>query len=116
MRGTQFSELSAFVAVGEHRNFTRAAAQLGISPPTLSQAIRSLEERLGVRLFNRTTRSVALTDAGQRLLADLQPVLDGLDKAIDGINSFRESPTGTLRLSTPRAGAMTIVMALLPQF
>ena len=64
MRGDTFAELSAFVAVAEHRNFRKAAAQLGISAPTLSQTIRSFEERLGVRLLNRNTRSVALTEAG----------------------------------------------------
>ena len=116
MRGTQFAELSAFVAVAEHRNFTKAAAQLGISPPTLSQTIRSFEERLGVRLFNRTTRSVALTEAGERLLADAQPVLDGMDKAIEAVNAFRDKPIGTLRLSMPRAVATTLVGPLLQQF
>jgi DNA-binding transcriptional LysR family regulator len=89
MRGTQFAELSAFVAVAEHRNFTKAAAQLGVSPSTLSQTVRSFEERLGVRLLNRTTRSVALTEAGERLLLNAQPVLDGIDKAIEAVNSFR---------------------------
>jgi DNA-binding transcriptional LysR family regulator len=69
MRGAQFVALSAFVAVAEHRNFTKAAAQLGISPSSLSHTIRSFEERLNVRLLNRTTRSVALTEAGERLLA-----------------------------------------------
>ena len=71
MRGTQFTELNAFVAVAEHGNFTKAAAQLAIAPPTLSETIRSLGERLGVRLFNRTARSVALTEAGEQLLAEL---------------------------------------------
>jgi DNA-binding transcriptional LysR family regulator len=116
MRGTQFAEMSAFVAVAEHRNFTKAAAQLGISPPTLSQTIRSFEERLGVRLFNRTTRSVALTEAGERLLADALPVLDGMDKAMEAINSFRDKPIGTLRLSMPRVAATALVGPLLPQF
>jgi DNA-binding transcriptional LysR family regulator len=116
MRGTQFAELSAFVAVAEHRNFTRAAAHLGISPSTLSQTIRSFEERLGVRLLNRTTRSVALTEVGERLLADAQPVLDGVDKAIEAVNSFRDKPIGTLRLSMPRAAAIGIVAPLLPKF
>jgi DNA-binding transcriptional LysR family regulator len=116
MRGTQFAELSAFVAVAEHRNFTKAAAQLGISPSTLSQTVRSFEERLGVRLLNRTTRSVALTDAGERLLLDAQPVLDGIDKAIGSVNSFRDKPIGTLRLSMPRAAAMSLVGPRLPQF
>src|ERR1700722_7681656 len=116
MRGSQFAELSAFVAVAEHRNFTKAAAQLGISPPTLSQTISSFEERLGVRLFNRTTRSVALTEAGERLLADAQPVMDGMDKAIEAVNAFRDKPIGTLRLSMPRAVATTLVGPLLQQF
>ena len=116
MRGTEFAELSAFVAVAEHRSFTKAAAQLGVSPPTLSQAVRSFEERLGVRLLNRTTRSVALTEAGERLLADTQPVLDGIDKAIEAVNSFRDKPIGTLRLSMPRVAAVVVVGPLLPQF
>jgi DNA-binding transcriptional LysR family regulator len=116
MRGTQFAELSAFVAVAEHRNFTKAAAQLGISRSSLSQTIRSLEEHLGVRLLNRTTRSVALTDAGERLLADTQPVLDGIDKALDGVNAFRDKPNGTLRLNMTRVAAAFIVGPRLPQF
>jgi DNA-binding transcriptional LysR family regulator len=116
MRGTRFAELSAFVAVAEQRNFTKAAAQLGISPSTLSQTVRSFEERLGVRLLNRTTRSVALTEAGERLLVDAQPVLDGVDKAIESVNSFRDKPIGSLRLSVPRAAAMGLVGPLLPHF
>jgi DNA-binding transcriptional LysR family regulator len=116
MRGTQFAELSAFVAVAEHCSFTKAAAQLGLSPSTLSQTIRSFEERLGVRLLNRTTRSVALTEAGERLLLNAQPVLDGVDKAIEVVNSFRDKPIGTLRLSMPRVAAVVVVGPLLPQF
>jgi DNA-binding transcriptional LysR family regulator len=75
MARIQLSELTAFVAVAEHRSFTKAALQVGIALPTMSQTIRSLEERLGVRLFNRTTRSVAMTEAGERLLAEIQPIL-----------------------------------------
>jgi DNA-binding transcriptional LysR family regulator len=116
MRGTQFAELSAFVAVAEHRNFTKAAAQLGISRPGLSQTIHSLEERLGVRLLNRTTRSVSLTEAGEHLLADAQPVLDGVDKAIEGLNAFRDKPSGALRLSASRLAATLLVGPVLPQF
>jgi DNA-binding transcriptional LysR family regulator len=116
MRGTQFAELSAFVAVAEHRNFTKAAAQLGIAPPTLSQTIRSFEERLGVRLLNRTTRSVSLTEAGEQLLANAQPVLDGIEKAIDAVNAFRDKPSGALRLSMHRAVAESLVGPLLPHF
>jgi len=116
MRGTQFAELSAFVAVAQHLNFGKAAAQLGISSPTLSQTIRSFEERLGVRFLNRTTRSVALTEAGARLLADALPVLDGIDKAIEAVNGFRDRPSGALRLSMPRAVAKSLVGPLLPEF
>jgi DNA-binding transcriptional LysR family regulator len=116
MRGTQFVELSAFVAVAEHRHFSKAAAQLGVSASSRSQTIRSFEERLGVRLLNRTTRSVSLTEAGERLIVDAQPVLDSIDKAIEAVNSFRHKPVGTLRLSMPRVAAAILVSSLLPQF
>jgi DNA-binding transcriptional LysR family regulator len=116
MRGTQFAQLTAFLAVAEHSSFTRAALQLGISPPSLSQAIRSLEEQFGVRLLNRTTRSVALTDAGEELLAHLSPVMDGFDKAIDAINAFRGKPAGTLRLSVHPVAAVTVIAPLITRF
>lgn len=116
MRGTQFAELSAFVAVAEHRNFTKAAAQLGLSRSSLSQTIRSFEERLGVRLLQRTTRSVSLTEAGERLLHDAQPVLDGIDKAIESVNLFRDKPTGILRLSMTRLAALLIMRPVLAKF
>ena len=82
MRGTDFAELSAFVAVAEQRSFAKAAVQLGIAPSTLSQTIRSLEERLGVRLLNRTTRSVSVTEAGERLLGELQPAFDRISLSL----------------------------------
>jgi DNA-binding transcriptional LysR family regulator len=106
----QLTELTAFVAVAEHRSFTKAAAQVRIALPTMSQTIRSLEERLGVRLFNRTTRSVALTEAGGRLLAEVQPILEGIDHALESVNSFRDKPIGTLRLAIERS-ASQIMMA-----
>src|SRR5690606_7060503 len=98
MRGTEFVELSTFVAVAEHNSFSKAAAQLGLALSTVSQTVRSLEERLGVRLLNRTTRSVSVTEAGERLLADMQTVLSLLDNALEGVNLFRDKPKGTLRL------------------
>jgi DNA-binding transcriptional LysR family regulator len=104
----QLAELTAFVAVAEHRSFTKAAAQVGIALPTMSQTIRSLEERLGVRLFNRTTRSVAATEAGERLLSEIQPVLEGIDHALDSVNSFRDTPCGTLRLAVSRAASAVV--------
>jgi len=87
------------MAVAEHRSFTRAAKQLGISPSTLSQTIRTLEERLGVRLLNRTTRSVLPTAAGDTLLARLRPVIDEYEAAVESLNEFRDKPAGLLRLT-----------------
>jgi DNA-binding transcriptional LysR family regulator len=112
----QLSELTAFVAVAEHRSFTRAAAQVGSSPPTMSQTIRSLEDQLGVRLFNRTTRSVALTEAGERLLAEIQPILEGIDHAVENINAFRDKPIGTLRLAATRPFATMLLAPLVQPF
>ena len=82
------SETNAFVAVLEQKSFTRAAKQLGLSPARVSELIRSLEEHLGLRLIERTTRSVAATAAGERLLARLRPVLDEYQSAIDSLNDF----------------------------
>ena len=116
MRGTQFAELSVFVAVAEEMSFTKAARRLGLSNATLSQAVRALEERLGTRLLNRTTRSVALTDAGERLLTQLRPALDGFDAAIESVNAFRDRPAGHLRLTMSPAIAKFIVAPLLGRF
>src|SRR6202453_1028941 len=99
MARIQLNELTAFVAVAERSSFTKAAAQVGIALPTMSQTIRSLEEGLGVRLFNRTTRSVALTEAGDRLLLEIQPIIAGIDPALESVNLFRDNPVGTLRLA-----------------
>jgi DNA-binding transcriptional LysR family regulator len=116
MRGTDFAELTAFVAVAEQRNFARAAAQLSIAPSTLSQTIRALEERLGVRLLNRTTRSVAPTEAGERLLARLRPALDNVGQAVEEVNAFRDKPMGTLRIVMGRAIATTVFAPMMAPF
>ena len=116
MRGTQFAQLTAFVAVAENRSFTKAASHLGIKVPSLSHAIRSLEEQFGVRLLNRTTRSVALTDAGEQLLAHLTPVLESVDRAIDAVNEFRDKPTGTLRLTVHPVAAVTVIGPIVARF
>jgi len=116
MRGTEFAELTAFVAVAEQRSFAKAAAQLGIAPSTLSQTIRGLEERLGVRLLNRTTRSVAPTEAGERLMAQLQPAFEGVSKAVEAVNDFRDKPMGTLRLLMSRPIANGAIASLLAPF
>jgi DNA-binding transcriptional LysR family regulator len=116
MRGTQFTELSAFATVAEQASFTKAAKRLGLSTATLSQTVRALEERLGVRLLNRTTRSVAPTHAGERLLAQLRPLLDGFDAAIESVNAFRDRPAGHLRLTMPPPVAKFVLAPVLARF
>jgi len=116
MRRNQFTELSAFVVVAEHASFSRAAERLGLSTATLSQSVRALEEHLGVRLLNRTTRSVALTEAGERLLGQLRPLLDGFDAAVDSVNAFREKPSGNLRLTMPPPVARFVLGPVLGRF
>jgi DNA-binding transcriptional LysR family regulator len=116
MRGTEFAELSAFVAVAEESSFTKAAKRLGLSPATLSQTIRSLEDRLGVRLLNRTTRSVAPTEAGERMLRQMRPLLDGFDAALESVNAFRDKPSGHLRLTVPPPVARFVLAPVLARF
>jgi DNA-binding transcriptional LysR family regulator len=116
MGNPDLSDLNAFVAVTQARGFRGAAALRGVSASSLSEAIRRLEERLDVRLLNRTTRSVTPTEAGQRLLERLTPALGEIEGALDAINSFRDSPTGTLRLNVPSIAAHQILPALLPRF
>jgi DNA-binding transcriptional LysR family regulator len=116
MRAAEFAELAAFVAVAERGSFVRAATTLGIAPSTLSQTIRALEERLAIRLFNRTTRSVALTEAGERLLAEVRPALERLDAAIEAVGALRDNPAGTLRLNVASLAAAMVVAPLLGPF
>jgi DNA-binding transcriptional LysR family regulator len=116
MRGTDFANLNAFAAVVEHRSFVRAAAHLGITPSALSQTIRQLEERLGVRLLNRTTRSVAPTTAGERLYQRLRPAVDELAAAVAEAASTRERPAGVLRINAPRTAALRLIAPRLGRF
>jgi DNA-binding transcriptional LysR family regulator len=102
MRKGDYSEFAAFVAVAEERSFTRAAARLGLSQSALSHAVKTLEARLGLRLLARTTRSLSLTDAGERLLQDMRPALDHIDERIAALTEFRDRPAGTIRLTTFR--------------
>lgn len=113
MRGTDFASLNAFASVVEHGSFVRAAAHLGITPSALSQTIRQLEERLDVRLLNRTTRSVAPTTAGERLYQRLRPAVDELDTAVAEAISTRERPAGMLRINAPR---MAVIWLIAPRF
>src|ERR1700684_2741458 len=99
MRGSELGDLVAFLAVAEERSFTRAAAKLGVSQSALSYTVRRLETRLGLRLLNRTTRSVAPTEGGERLLGTLRPALDQIDTELDALGELREKPAGTVRIT-----------------
>src|SRR5215203_3593516 len=99
MQRAKLDRLLAFIAVARERNFTRAAAQLGVSQSTLSHTIRELEERLGIRLLTRTTRSVSPTEAGERLLRNIGPHFDGIEAELDALSELREKPAGTVRIT-----------------
>lgn len=116
MKTDNLTHLAAFVAVARHRSFGKAALELGLSASAVSYAIRELEERLGVALFNRTTRSVALTDAGRRLLDRLAPALRDVGDALEEMDEFRAKPAGVLRINTSRAAAHLLIAPLLPRF
>jgi DNA-binding transcriptional LysR family regulator len=103
MRATDLSELSAFDAVARHSSFTRAAKEREVTASAISHAVSNLENRLGVRLLNRTTRNVSLTDAGQRLFASLSPAFDSIASALDQVNAFRDTPFGKVRLNVPNS-------------
>src|ERR1700761_6944535 len=93
------NDLLAFVAVAKERSFTRAAAQLGVSQSALSHTVRGLEERLGLRLLTRTTRSVAPTEVGERLMRVSAPRLDEIDAELAALNDLRDRPSGTIRIT-----------------
>jgi len=102
-------DLVAFLAVARERSFTRAAAQLGVSQPALSHTIRTLEARLGLRLLTRTTRSVAPTEAGERLLQTVQPHFDGIEAGLAALTALRDKPAGSLRITSVEHAADTIL-------
>lgn len=99
MRRSDLNDLQAFMAVAQARSFTGAAARLGVSPSALSHAMRGLETRLGVRLLNRSTRSVAPTAAGERLLRGIGPHFDGIETELAALNALRDTPAGTIRIT-----------------
>ncbi|APR76155.1 Transcriptional regulator, LysR family protein [Minicystis rosea] len=94
--------MTAFVTVADKRSFTSAGVELGVTGSAVSQTVRQLEERLGVRLLHRTTRSVGLTEAGERLYAQMKPAFTQMHAAVESLNDLRERPAGTLRLTVPR--------------
>lgn len=116
MPSADLSRLTAFVAVAERGSFARAARALGRTTSTVSHAIRTLEDELQIRLLNRTTRSVTLTEAGERLLGRVRPILADLGEALGSLDDFRDEPRGRLRLSVSSLGLEMVVARILPGF
>jgi DNA-binding transcriptional LysR family regulator len=116
MKSPSTADLSIFLCIARHLNFSRAAVELGLTPSALSHSLRALENRLGVRLFNRTTRSVALTDAGERLFARLKPAFRDIDDALEDLNSFRDKPSGNLRMTAGRQACELVLLPIASQF
>ena len=110
MARANINDLIAFVAVARERNFTRAAAQLGVSQSALSHTVRGLEERLGLRLLTRTTRSVAPMQAGERLLRNIGPRLEEIEAELDAITELREKPAGTIRITATENATETLLL------
>lgn len=104
-----YQDLAAFLVVAREGSFTRAAAQLGVTPSALSHAIRGLEERVGLRLLNRTTRSVTTTEAGQRLCDQLEPHFLDIQSALDRVGELRDAPSGTVRISASNHAIDTLL-------
>ena len=104
-----FNDLQAFIVVARSRSFTKAAAQLGVSPSALSHSMRGLEERLGIRLLTRTTRSVSPTEAGERLLHTVGPRFEEVEAELAALNALRQKPAGTIRITAGDHPAVTIL-------
>lgn len=116
MMKPSLSELNAFLTIAEHQSFRAAAKVLGISSSALSHSLRSLEAKLSIRLFNRTTRSLALTQAGNKLLMHIRPAISSLEHAIDEATSASSDPSGTVKISTSESGAIPLLRYVLPKF
>ena len=114
--GPDFNDLAAFLSVARTKGFRDAARISGVSASGLSAAVARLEARLGLRLLNRTTRSVTPTEAGQRLIERMTPVLGEMEAAFDVLNAFRERPAGTLKLNVPASAARIVLAPLIPPF
>ncbi|MGH8291211.1 MAG: LysR family transcriptional regulator [Steroidobacteraceae bacterium] len=115
MARENFNDLQAFLAIARSKSFTKAAAQLGVSPSALSHSMRGLEERLGIRLLTRTTRSVSPTDAGERLLCTVGPRFEEVEAQLAALNELRRKPAGTIRITAGDHCAMTLLWPKLSQ-
>ncbi|MBF3851482.1 LysR family transcriptional regulator [Burkholderia pseudomallei] len=116
MNRNELNDLATFAMVAEEKNFTRTAAKLGISPSGLSRAMRNLEEKLGVQLLSRTTRSVSATAAGERLLNILQPALNEIKLGLATLRSSSDKLSGSIRITTTKHAAETVIWPILPDF
>src|ERR1700738_4412034 len=111
MNRGNLADLTAFVAVADHLSFRAAASRLGVTPSALGHSMRQLEERLGMRLLHRTTRSVSVTDAGLRLLERLRPAIDQIAGALEDLNQERQRPLGRLRIYGTHLAAGVVIAA-----
>src|SRR3977135_2475166 len=116
MNRGDLADLTAFVAVADQLSFRRAASRLGVPPSALSHSMRQLEERLGMRLLNRTTRSVSVTDAGLRLLERLRPAMSQISEALEGVNQERQRPVGRLRIYAVHIAAWAVMTPIWARF
>jgi DNA-binding transcriptional LysR family regulator len=116
MRRADLDDFITFLAVADERSFRAAATRLGVTPSALSHAIRQLEERLGIRLLNRTTRSVSLTDAGFRLATRLRPAIDQIAEAVEELNEERQRPFGRLRIYATHMSAAAVIVPVWQRF
>lgn len=115
-KGCDLLALNVFLAVAAHRNFRAAAREVDITASAVSHSIKTLEQRLGVRLLNRTTRSMSLTDAGERLAARLRPTLSSLSHALQEIDDLRDAPSGTIRINASEGAVRLVLRPLLARF
>jgi DNA-binding transcriptional LysR family regulator len=116
MRRIRPQDLSVFLAIAQHRSFRKAAVDLGVTASALSHALRAIEERLDVRLVNRTTRGAGLTEAGERLFERVRPAFLDIDSALEELDTFRGQPFGKLRINAPRAAAKLVLLPLVTRF
>ncbi len=114
--GGDLFALNVFLAIANHRSFRAAALELGVTPSAISHSVKSFEHRLGVRLFNRTTRSVSLTEAGERLAAKLRPAMSSITEALRETNDLRSVPTGTVRINASDVAIRMLLLPILARF
>ena len=116
MQRGSLDDIQTFIAVAEAGSFTKAAAELGVSQSAVSYSVKMLEQRLGVRLLARTTRSLSLTDAGEKLMRGLAPAFDHINREIDTLTSSSGRPSGKVRISVSRQAARTLIWPMLAAF